>query len=93
MEDIKNKFKSMAVVMLMLVSVIAVSTVVTSTTVTNHGAAESSPAPGDNDVLVMDFTLTDDGTDSLLAGTLPAVGTVLVANGESADWGQNTGAP
>jgi len=87
MEDIKNKFKSMAVVMLMLVSVIAVSTVVTSTTVTNTGAAESTPVPGATYVLVMDFTITDNGTDTLLNGTLPAAGTALSNTGEASDWG------
>lgn len=86
----ENKFKSMAVAMLMLVSVIAVSTVVTSTTVTNNDAAESTPAPGATYVLVLDFTLKENGTDSLLAGTLPGAGTILAANGEAADWGAST---
>ena len=87
MEDIKNKFKSMAVVMLMLVSVVAVSTVVTSTTVTNRDVAVSTPAPGATYVLVLDFTLKENGTDSLLNGTLPVAGTILNESGEASDWG------
>ena len=86
----ENKFKSMAVAMLMLVSVIAVSTVVTSTTVTNNNAAESTPAPGATYALVLDFTLKENGTDSLLAGTLPGAGTILAASGEAVDWGAST---
>jgi hypothetical protein len=86
----ENKFKSMAVAMLMLVSVIAVSTVVTSTTVTNNDVAESTPAPGATYALVLDFTLKENGTDSLLAGTLPGAGTILASAGEAVDWGAST---
>ncbi|MBU0847574.1 hypothetical protein KKH23_10350, partial [Patescibacteria group bacterium] len=81
---IDNRIKSMLIVATMLLTALTVITV-SSTTVTNNNAPESTPLPGDTDVFVMDFTLTDAGTDTVIAGATPTSGTILSATAD-ADW-------
>jgi len=56
-----------------------------STGYANNGAPERDAAPGEANVLIMDISLPDPGTDTTIAGTAPSAGTAITATKDS-DW-------
>ncbi|RLG40737.1 MAG: hypothetical protein DRN78_05120, partial [Thermoproteota archaeon] len=87
MKENRSKAMALLVTLLMIGSVLVTlvpSMTTTATTVTKTDVPESIVSPGQKNVVVMMFTITEDGTDELIKGNA-TVGAAL-SDGADADW-------